>query len=197
MLRKPTRPTMVHMPRRKPSLQLAGSSHDLPPQSLLRQPNQRSAVPRKCPATDPSPSAKSSGVTAELPRRIILSSYAREPDSLLREILSGKTKDPEPEKNYVAQINVVNQREIRHSVYQPAWDVRLHRLWKLQPGRYRLLGWDKRQREVLLGYKKVKIRTRLPYGVDEPPVIENNTFLEIGKAEDGQRHRVSVKWVSV
>lgn len=201
MLRKPTRPTMVHMPRRDPSHQLPCSTDNLPP----RRPNQRPAVRRKRLnlaekqqiSSAPSPAPKSSGETDALPRSVTLSTYAREPYTLLQEILPGNMKLSEVEASFISQIPVLHRRGVPRPVLQPAWDVKTHRLWKLQHGRYRLLGWDQRKREVLLAYKNSKVRTPLPQDVVEPQDTKGNTFLEIGKPEDGQRHRVSAKWVSV
>lgn len=202
MLRKPTRPVMVHMPRRDPSHQLPCSTNNIPSRPLPRRPNQRPVLRKRAnlakkqqiPAT-PGPAPKSSDA---LPRSVTLSTYAREPYTLLQEILAGNRQRSEVEASFISQIPVLHRRGVPRPVaWEPAWDVKTHRLWKLQHGRYRLLGWDQRKREVLLAYHKSKVRTPLPLGVDEPPDTKRDTFLEIGKPEEGQRHRVSAKWVAV
>lgn len=197
------------MPRRSPSFQLPSKRIDLQPRSILRRPGkQRSALPKRvhfasgpetCPV--PTPAAvetKSPAASTTLPHRVAISTSAREPFSLLREILSEKTKDPEPELLYATQITVVSGRRDIHQPAPAFPGVRIHRLWKLRPGLYCLLGWDKPRREVLIRHHNSVVRTPLPDGVVEPPATTSKTFLEIGKPEDGQRHqRVSVKWVLV
>lgn len=209
MIRKPTRPRMVDPPRRNPSFQLPSKRIDLQPRSILRRPGKQrygglkkrvhfASGPKTYPVPTPAPETKSPAASTGLPRRVDISTYAREPFSLLREILSEKTKDPEPELFYAAQVPVTTgRRDIQRPA--PAFPgVKLHRLWKLRPGLYCLLGWDKPRREVLIRHHNSVVRTPLPVGVVEPPAATSKTFLEIGRPEDGQRHqRVSVKWVSV
>lgn len=196
MIRKQTRPKMFDMPRRDPSFQLSSSRPlGVTPRSSLRQPPQRQ--PRQRPAPAPASTSEPANV---MPRRVTISSCAREPFSLLREILSDKTKDLEPEKNYTAQIPViVEPREIHRPSFESAFPgFKLHRLWKLQPGLYCLLGWGKASREVLLRHRNFVFKTVLPNGVIEPPDETLKTYLEIGRPEDGhRRRRVTVKWVSV
>ncbi len=190
MFRKQTRPKMVNMPRRDPSFQLSSRPLDVTPRSSLRQ-------PRQLPAPTPAPKSQS---VARMPRRVKISTCAREPFSLLRGILSEKTKELEPEKNYTSQIPVIDQpREIHRLKIKPTFPgYKLHRLWKLQPGLYCLLGWDKPSRELLLRHHNFVFRSFLPNGVMDPPGETMKTYLEIGRPEDGQRlQRVSIKWVSV
>lgn len=187
MFRKQTRPKIVDMPRRKPTFQVF-SGHKATPQISLRQPEH--PVPTPLPKT-----------VAEMPKQVLLSSNAQEPFSLLREILQqGKTQDPEPEKHYSCRIPVIDEpRENRRPKFKTAFPgFKLHRLWKLQPGLYCLLRWEKASREVLLRHRDFVFRTSLPHGVMEPPAKTKTTYLEIGKPEDGQRlRRVSAKWVSI
>lgn len=208
MFRKQTRPKMFVMPRRDPTFQLSSRPLGVTPRASLRQQRQRPAptpalnsepVPVQPQRPASTPAAKSQSVNV-LPRQVKISTYAREPFSILREILSDKTKDREPEKNYTAQIPViVEPREIRRPKFETAFPgFKLHRLWKLQPGVYSLLGWDKPSREILLRHRNSVFRSCLPNGVMEPPGETMKTNLEIGRPEDGQRRwRVTVKWVSV
>lgn len=196
------------MPRRNPSLQLPANRSDLRVRPILRLTprEQHPRLPRRTvhfasmvqisPAADPA--RRTESASNALPRRVAVTTCAVQPFSFLREILSEKTTDTEPEKKYISSIPVLDRREERRAVTLPAFPgVKIHRLWKLRPGLYCLLAWDKCKREVLLSYKNTKIRTPLPYGVIDPPTTTRATFLEIGQPEVGHKHhRVSVKWIS-
>lgn len=205
MIRKQTRPKIVDMPRRAPSLQLSSRPLGVTPRpTSLRQPRQRPA-PESKPITQqprqrPTPTTAAKSEPDVMPRRVNISSCAQDQSAILRAILSGKTKDPEAEKNYMFEIPViVTPRDIHRPSFKTAFPgFKLHRLWKLKPGRYCLLGWDKHARELLLRQRNFVFKTQLPNGVMAPPDEKTTTYLDIGGQEAGQRsRRVTVKWVSV
>lgn len=220
MLKNSTRSKMFDMPRRVPS-QLSYKRQDTTPRSILRRPTLQqpakrlgSAPPKRVRfASDVKPSLP----PHELPRRVIISSYAVDAYSVLQDILAEKNHDPEAAKNYNSpartvlpssdckkaeegkQIPVIALGKIHHSPQLPAFPgVKGHRFWRLKPGLYRLIDTDTTQREVLLGVGKSVVRTVLPVGVPGPPEKTNKTFLEIGTPGDGQQYlRVTAKWVQV
>ena len=78
--------------------------------------------------------------------------------------------------------------------------VKGHRFWKLRPGKYRLVDFqrDGELRTVLLGFGKSLVRTSLPAGVLGPPEKAGETFLEVGAVGlEQSSQRVTVKWISV
>jgi hypothetical protein len=221
VMRKPTRPTLVNMPRRDPSHQLNSRPLDVFERLTRMQQEQRCQRPapnsmpgkstlpqrkqlqqrRKRQARPPvakSPQRPAPTPEPVLPRRVRLTSLSREPFSLLREILAGTTKEPEPEKNYSTEIAVITEsRDVHRPSRTPAFPgFKIHRLWKLRPGLYSLLEWDKPSRELLLRDRNNIFATPLPAGVKGPPDGTAKCYLEIGRPGDG-RHRVSVKWVTV
>jgi len=217
MVRKRTQPTLIHMPRRDPSRQLSSRPIEVSDRiaklqqeqrgqrryHLARTPAQRSVSvlvrPQRRRRQRVHPPARAQVLTSVpvTPNLVKVSTLAREPFSLLREILSERTKEPKPE-DYTSQIPVyAESRDIHRSRPKPAFPgFKLHRLWKLKAGLYTLMEWDQTSREVLLRDRNNVFRTPLPAGVVEPPAGPAKTYLEIGRQEDEQR-RVSVKWVSV
>lgn len=213
MLRKPTRPRMVDMPRRPPSLRLSP-----------RCPNQRLRVKKKrvtfapepqfFPSTEP---AQTAGTSVVMPSRVLVSAYALDARSILRDVLTANSIDGKEAVNYrlearqkspeqdLMQVDEGSEipvflplRDRCGATSSPAFaKFKTHRLWKLLPGVYCLVDSDKHRREVLLRVGKYVVRTPLPDGVPNPPDSDTGKkiFLEIATPRDGLR--VTAKWLSV
>lgn len=218
VVRKRTRPTLIVVPRREPSYQLPHRQLEVSerigklqqeqrgqrryhyartplqkPVPVLDRPRQRRwrpARPARARVMKPVP------VTSTL---VKVSTLAREPFSLLREILSTKKCEPTPDTSgYTSQIPIyAESRELHRARHVPAFPgYQLCRLWKLKAGLYTLLDWDHFSREVLLRDRNNVFRTPLPAGVMEPPTGPAKIYLDIGGTTHEQR-RVPLKWVSV